>query len=240
MMELGIERSRAKRFRGGFTLIELLVVIFIIGVLTALTLPTLKKAKQQAHIVSCQNNMRQIIFAILMYTGDNEEAFPVPPREFVMQNLVENNRRYADMIFLEDYYKDKRIFYCPAIRHVRRWSLSSSPVEWSYEYQRKRDPPFKYHSIFYPKIFPGWVRKLKLVDVVPSRTLLTYGKRFCVPGITLDATSHGTLRGNYGFADGSVKLFKYVVEGDYYYLPGWDIYTLEWQPKNPERKYKYK
>jgi prepilin-type N-terminal cleavage/methylation domain-containing protein/prepilin-type processing-associated H-X9-DG protein len=60
----------------GFTLIELLVVVAIVGILTALLLPTISRAKSNARTASCKNRLYQMGLALQMYVHDSQNQYP--------------------------------------------------------------------------------------------------------------------------------------------------------------------
>ena len=69
------------RFRSAaaFTLVELLIVIGIIALLISILLPTIGKALEQAKQIKCASNMRQVYFAMQMYSNENRNGLPIPP-----------------------------------------------------------------------------------------------------------------------------------------------------------------
>ncbi len=59
-----------------FTLIELLVVIAIIALLMAILIPALSRARKQARVVYCLNNLKQLGIAMQIYAQQNDDYIP--------------------------------------------------------------------------------------------------------------------------------------------------------------------
>ena len=65
-----------RRFRNAFTLVELLVVIGIIALLISILLPALNRAKEEANLIACQANLRNIGQLMASYSSENRGYLP--------------------------------------------------------------------------------------------------------------------------------------------------------------------
>jgi prepilin-type N-terminal cleavage/methylation domain-containing protein len=153
-----------------FTLLELLVVIAIITILAGMLLPALARTREQAYVVQCLSNQRQVGFSFELYRQDYASRYPTvrpPTYNWVAYRYGGGNPdlqvasrfglEWATNRLLWPYSRSLRIFHCPADRGMdfspwmSPFTCTYDTIGTSYQYNEKpwdptvmtdRDPNF--------------------------------------------------------------------------------------------------
>jgi prepilin-type N-terminal cleavage/methylation domain-containing protein/prepilin-type processing-associated H-X9-DG protein len=113
-----------------FSLIELLVVMAVIGILAAILLPVLSRAKESGRSTACVSNLHQIGLALQMYVDENKNTLPIMRDAPMDTNAVSTNTMPTPNIVLKTELGNTNVLRCPS-DFAGIFKLTGSSYGWN-------------------------------------------------------------------------------------------------------------
>jgi prepilin-type processing-associated H-X9-DG protein/prepilin-type N-terminal cleavage/methylation domain-containing protein len=209
------QKSNRGVARRAFSLVELLVVIGIIGLLIAVLMPVLGKAREAANRVKCLSNLRQIGQGLYNYAAGNDQW--LPPTINTVYNYSDPNATPPTMWgapngtpnFLTAALSYQiHVLVCPSVSTILPGTLSAQ----GYEPTSLSDTNYQANAVFLARRLPALKNssELILLDEAADRANAVFCRpTLSVPGDVFGINYHFTTPTNAGylswhkFADGT-------------------------------------